>query len=310
MRKNEFCKKIIDDGIIPPELAKRQEDTAIEEPEHVPLLISLLALDELLWRALSEIGSDTLAVTVSRVQESQLCFVFWTFPMSIRNGGNFPESHGLACVILESWRIGLFLGWQTILFGCSRYCFYACLRHLAELLFRDVPRGLVLQAFILPLLLVDVAHVLFSWLCVFPDRVYWQMLWWILLGLYFYTTLFQAIMLAANNTPIYLAIFLVPLHVFLYSCPLVRVTRVLALCCCSFSTFALWRGWEVDDWNVMARTKGWGLTAMVLILFGALLDLFHPNILTYLFYGIYCTQDKGECAYVSFAARAWAEYII
>jgi hypothetical protein len=75
-------------------------------------------------------------------------------------------------------------------------------------------------------------------------------------------------------------------------CWIIHAARVGALCLCSFGTFALWRGWQVNKWNVvesLRRWGGWGLAGMVLVLLGALVDLFHPNIITSSFYGAWCS---------------------
>jgi hypothetical protein len=85
------------------------------------------------------------------------------------------------------------------------------------------------------------------------------------------------------------AFFLISLFGALIPCSLMHAARVGAFCLCLFGTLALWREWEVDQLNVMMPIKAWGLAASAPILLGALLDLFQPNVITFLFYRDYCS---------------------
>ncbi|KAL2846493.1 hypothetical protein BJX68DRAFT_240676 [Aspergillus pseudodeflectus] len=295
IRKTEFCEKVINAGIAPSALVKRQENAPTEEPAYVArFLNSIFAVGKLLFQALFEAGSRTFAEPARRLQERPMYFVFWTLPMSTQNCRDcLLDSHSLGYVVLESWRTILFLGWQTILFGCSRFCLLACILHMVEW----VPHPLyhssllrdILAASAVSVLLFDAFYISFSlaW-------ARWATALASLLSFCFAATAAWARELAniASIPPMLTAAGMIWLMIVFIPCWIIHAARVGVLCLCSFGTFALWRGWEVNKWNVvksLRRWGGWGLAGMVLVLLGALLDFFHPNIITSSFYGAWCS---------------------
>ncbi|KAL3449663.1 hypothetical protein BJX65DRAFT_27774 [Aspergillus insuetus] len=287
IRNTAFCEKVINTGIAPRALVKRQEDTLIEEPRFCSrLMYHGFTVAKLVLQGLSQTACYPLSVIARRLQATQMYFVLWTYPMSIQNGGDYPMSTGLGYIILASWRISLFLGWQAVLLGCSRACCVACAYHMNEFLIQAFPQWPRLLPIILPLLLGDVAFVILS-----QAWAHWMTALMLLLVLGVIGTVLWARKRADTSSIVQFMVgfILVSLSGALIPCSLMHAARVGAFCLCLFGTLALWREWEVDQLNVMMPIKAWGIAAIAPILLGALLDLFQPNVMTFLFYRDYCS---------------------
>jgi hypothetical protein len=232
-----------------------------------------------LW-ALSETRSNALAVA-SRLGRTAH-FVLWTFPMSIQDGGDISrDSHGLDYGILEMPRMGLFIGWQILLFGCSRFCLLLSIILVGEFLPQSIPRGgNILAAFTWGLISFDLVHVLVA-----QAWAHWVPALLLLLAFCFLFVVGWdeeengrlADNLSSMALPLLTMGSTVMLLVGFLPCSLMHPARIVVLL---FSLVGL-----LATWGTM---QGVWRAAAVLGLLTALLDLFHPNMITALFYAAHC----------------------
>ncbi|KAJ0422725.1 hypothetical protein BJY00DRAFT_279336 [Aspergillus carlsbadensis] len=275
IRNTALCEKVINAGIAPSGLVKRQELISTDDPVYASQFIySPLTATQLLLRALWEIGSYTLAATARHA--SNAYFMLWTFPMSIQDGGDFyPDSHGLTNILLQAWRITLFIIWQAIMFGGSRFCSLVCMLSVSELLPESAPKGAVLDGFAWALLSFDAVYVMIT-----QGWAHWVPALVLLLVISFVVAVSWAEnpKMAENMlAPLLTFAGTISLLIVFPPCELMHAVRIGVLCICSMSFFAPWE-----------ETGAATLTMTALGMLGTFLDLLHPNMVTALFTGARC----------------------
>ncbi|KAJ0413978.1 hypothetical protein BJY00DRAFT_319267 [Aspergillus carlsbadensis] len=296
IRETTFCEEVINAGITPRGLTKRHEGAAIEEPACIAQrLDSLLIAAKLLQQTVSTAASWTMAATARRQQKSTMYFVLWSFPMSLASGQPpLPASHGLNHFILAAGRVILFISWQVLLLGSSRFSFVGSGISIIESLPEALQVSPIAQKLPGSLLIFDVALVALA-----QVSVRWAATTVFVLGVCIAGFVYWARMRdakggssisgssASTAAPTIIVVGCILLLGVFFPCGLLRAMQAGSLCCCACVTFARVSGWRalVDRGSIV---EGIRLVIRVLILLGALLDPFGPSIVTALFYGEYC----------------------
>ncbi|KAL2825516.1 hypothetical protein BJY01DRAFT_157318 [Aspergillus pseudoustus] len=284
MRATPFCQKIITAGMNSADLVKRVKRQNCDCPA------TQQAVDDAAWQVVYDAAHGIWASFAHRVEKTHMFYVFWTFPMSIQNGGDFPKSDGFGYFILASWRISLYVVWQILLLGASRFALFICVQQAGALLVKLLPELPIMEAWIVPLLSFDAVYVLGT-----QAPAHWTATFWVLLGLAALGMLCWAgceedtrerirtfIREPSSRLAAFRAIGVIWLLLNLFPCWLMRAARVVTLCLWSLGTYAVWAGWaEHDKWSLSTFAGIFG------VLLGTFLDFFQPNLITFLFYKAY-----------------------
>ncbi|KIA75883.1 hypothetical protein HK57_00325 [Aspergillus ustus] len=282
MGATSFCQKIITAGLNSADLVKRAQPQECDCPPIPP------TADEVAWQELYEFW----APIAHRVKNTPIFYAFWTLPMSIQNGGTLPESDGgLRHSILAWWSTTLYVVWQIILLGSSRFALGLCVHLAGEFLASPFPRFPVIAALMVPLLSFDAIYVLASHAPAHLVATFWVLLVLGLFGLLFWVGMEDDdwakvrafIRDPSNRQHALTSISVIFLFINFFPCWLMTAVRGITLFLWSLVTLAFWGNWAGDDeYNPVAFA---GFVAAAL---ATLLDLFHPNFITALWYEAYC----------------------